>query len=54
MGGRLVIAEVSPEKYTELASAAVLSGTTYTTPVLCNAKIYCRAAKGDLVCVDVK
>jgi outer membrane protein assembly factor BamB len=54
MDGRLVIAEVSPEKYTELASAAVLSGTTYTTPVLCNGKIYCRAAKGDLVCVDVK
>jgi outer membrane protein assembly factor BamB len=51
--GRLVIAEASPEEYKELASAKILTGKCWTTPVLANGRIYARNAAGQLVCVDV-
>ena len=51
--GKLVIAEASPEGYKELASAEILSGKCWTTPVLANGRIYARNAAGQLVCVDV-
>jgi len=51
--GKLVIAEASPEGYKELASAEILTGKCWTTPVLANGRIYARNAAGQLVCVDV-
>lgn len=51
--GKLVIAEASPEGFKELASAEILTGKCWTTPVLANGRIYARNAAGLLVCVDV-
>lgn len=51
--GNLVIAEASPEKYTPIAQASVLTGKCWTVPVLANGRIYVRNAKGDVVCLDV-
>ena len=50
--GTLVIAEASPTAFKPLAQAQVLGGKCWTTPVLSHGKIYCRNARGDLVCVD--
>jgi outer membrane protein assembly factor BamB len=51
--GKLVITEASPAGYKELASAQVLQGKCWTSPVLANGRIYARNAAGDLVCLDV-
>jgi len=51
--GELVIAEASPAAFRPVARAQVLGGKCWTAPVLANGKIYCRNARGDLVCVDV-
>jgi outer membrane protein assembly factor BamB len=51
--GKLVIAEASPAGYKELASAKILTGKCWTTPVLANGRIYARNTAGQLVCVDV-
>lgn len=51
--GELVVADASPEAFKPLARAQVLGGKCWSTPVLSNGRIYCRNAKGDLVCVDV-
>jgi len=54
-GGKLVIADASPEGFRELSSAKILTGKCWTVPVLANGRIYARSsAKGDLVCVDVR
>ncbi len=52
--GELVIADVSTDGFKPLARAQVLGGRCWTQPVLANGHIYCRNAKGDLVCLDVK
>jgi outer membrane protein assembly factor BamB len=52
--GLLVIAEANPTTYKPLARAQVLGVRCWTTPVLSNGRIYCRNAKGDVVCLDVK
>jgi outer membrane protein assembly factor BamB len=51
--GTLIVAEASPAGFKPIAHAQVLGGKCWTTPVLSNGKIYCRNARGDLVCVDV-
>jgi outer membrane protein assembly factor BamB len=51
-GGELRVAAAAPDAYKELGKAKVLSGQCWTTPVLAAGKIYCRSAKGDLVCVS--
>ena len=51
--GTLIIAEASPEGFSELASAKILTGKCWTTPVLANGRIYARNAAGQLVCLDV-
>jgi len=51
--GQLVVAEASLDAFKPLARAQVLGGKCWTAPVLANARIYCRNARGDLVCVDV-
>jgi len=52
--GELVIAEASPKSFQPIARAQVLGGKCWTPPVLSNGRIYCRNARGKLVCVDVK
>jgi outer membrane protein assembly factor BamB len=52
--GELILAEVSPDGFKPIAQAQVLGGRCWTQPVLANGHIYCRNAKGDLVCLDVK
>ena len=52
--GELIIAEPSPTAFKPISRAQVLGGKNWTTPVLSNGRIYCRNAKGDLVCLDVK
>ena len=51
--GQLVVAEPSSEAFKPVARAQVLGGKCWTSPVLANGKIYCRNARGDLVCLDV-
>jgi outer membrane protein assembly factor BamB len=51
--GTLVIALASPEGFTELASAQILTDKCWTMPVLANGRIYARNANGQLVCIDV-
>ena len=50
--GELVIAEATPRAFTPLARAQVLGGRCWSAPVLAGGRIYCRNAKGDLVCLD--
>jgi outer membrane protein assembly factor BamB len=52
--GELIIAEATSESFKPLARAQVLGGKCWISPVLANGRIYCRNAKGDLVCVDVR
>ncbi len=54
-GGDVIITDLSPASYNELARAKTgLGKTCWTMPVLSNGKLYCRNDKGTLVCVDVK
>lgn len=52
--GELIIAEASSDRFKPLARAQVLGGKCWTVPVLANGRIYCRNAKGTLVCLDVR
>jgi outer membrane protein assembly factor BamB len=51
--GELLVAAASPTEFKPLARAQVLGGKCWSVPVLSNGRIYCRNAKGDLVCLDV-
>jgi outer membrane protein assembly factor BamB len=52
--GELFSAPISPTGFTPISRAQVLGGRCWTVPVLANGRIYCRNAKGDLVCLDVR
>lgn len=53
--GELFIAPASPDRFTKLARAQVLSGSmNWTQPALANGFIYCRSHDGELVCLDVR
>jgi outer membrane protein assembly factor BamB len=56
--GLLTVADASPQAYREFSSAQIIEGEKvfgqwWTTPVLCNGRIYCRNGAGILMCVDV-
>jgi len=51
--GQLAVAEATPASFKPLSRAQVLGGLCWSTPVLSRGRIYCRNARGDLVCVDV-
>jgi outer membrane protein assembly factor BamB len=51
--GELMVAEATPAEFKPVSQAQVLGGKCWSVPVLSNGKIYCRNAKGDLVCLDV-
>jgi hypothetical protein len=59
-GGKLCIAEASPEAYRELGSGQILPSRCWAVPVLANGKIYARNSTylrsnpGKLVCVELK
>jgi hypothetical protein len=50
--GELVVAQASPQGFNPISRAQVLGGKCWTVPTLANGRIYCRNAKGDLVCLD--
>ena len=52
--GELVFAEPDSKGFKPLGQAQVLQRKCWSTPVLSNGRVYCRNAKGDVVCVDVK
>jgi outer membrane protein assembly factor BamB len=52
--GELVVGEASPAGFNPISRAQVLGGKCWTVPTLASGRIYCRNAKGDLICLDVK
>jgi len=53
--GKLVVVEATAAGYRELRSARVFEGPkdTFTAPVLAGGRIFCRAYKGEVVCLDL-
>jgi outer membrane protein assembly factor BamB len=51
--GELMVADPTPAGFKPISRVQVLGGKCRTLPVLANGRIYCRNAKGDLVCLDV-
>ncbi|HEX4645001.1 MAG TPA: hypothetical protein VH598_05270 [Verrucomicrobiae bacterium] len=51
--GELFVADASPQAFKPISRAQVLGGKCWTVPVLADGRIYCRNAKGDVVCLDV-
>ena len=51
--GELILAKVTAKSFQELARKRVLEGKCWTPPSLSAARLYCRNAAGDLVCVDL-
>jgi len=52
--GELLTAPATPAGFKSTARHQVLGGRCWTVPVLVDGKVYCRNARGDLVCVKVK
>ncbi|MBM3846548.1 MAG: hypothetical protein FJ405_09725 [Verrucomicrobia bacterium] len=52
--GELLVASASPERAEVLGRAQVLGGKCWTQPALSDGLLYCRNAKGDLVCLDLR
>lgn len=52
--GELLLIRATPEKFTELARAKVMTGTCWTHPVLANGVVYCRSQQGSLVSFRLK
>ena len=51
--GELVLADVSPKAYKELARRPIIGGKCWTPPTFAGGRLYCRNAAGDVVCVDL-
>lgn len=49
--GELITAPASPKSFALAARTQVLGGRCWTVPVLAHGRIYCRNAKGDVVCL---
>lgn len=52
--GELILAAASPAGWAPSASLKVLSEKTWTAPVFCGGRVYCRSIAGTLVCVDCR
>ena len=52
--GELLVAPATPTGFQPSARAQVLGGKCWTVPVLADGRIYCRNARGDMVCVSVR
>ena len=51
--GELVLADVTGKAYKELGRTQALKGKCWTAPALSGGRVYCRNARGDLVCLDI-
>jgi len=51
-GGILHVSNPDPSAYKEISSAKVLGNISWTPPSFAAGRIYCRNARGDLVCID--
>jgi outer membrane protein assembly factor BamB len=51
--GELLVAPAQASEFKPTSRIQVLNGKCWTVPVLSQAKIYCRNAAGELVCLDV-
>jgi outer membrane protein assembly factor BamB len=51
--GQLVLTKATPDKYTELARAQVLSGKCWNNPSVANGLVFCRSTK-EIVCLDLR
>lgn len=49
-GGTLAVAQATPDGYDEISRADLLDGRCWTVPVLLDGRVYCRDARGKLVC----
>jgi len=52
--GKLTFVQPDSKAFKLLGQAQVIDRKCWSTPVLANGRVYCRNAKGDVVCVDVK
>ncbi len=52
--GRLVVAEAAPQSYQPLATAQILEGRCWTSPVLYGGVLLARNAAGNVVCLDLR
>ena len=53
-GGELVVLKVSPDKGEILARVQLMGGKFWSQPTLVNGLLYCRNAKGDVRCFDLR
>ncbi len=52
--GELVIARAQPDRGEILSRAQILGGKCWTQPTLSNGLLYCRNAKGQVLCLDLR
>jgi outer membrane protein assembly factor BamB len=52
--GELIVVHANPERGQVLARSQVLGGKCWTQPTLANGLLYCRNAKGQAVCLDLR
>ncbi len=52
--GELLAAPATPDGFKPTARHQVLGGRCWTVPVLADGRVYCRNARGELLCVKVK
>ena len=52
--GELVIADTSPDKYSEISRMQAVPPRCWTVPVLFGGQVYCRNDVGDLACIDLR
>ncbi len=52
--GELITAPATPDGFKPTARHQVLGGRCWTVPVLADGRVYCRNARGELLCVKVK
>jgi outer membrane protein assembly factor BamB len=48
-----MVADATPAGFKPISRVQILGGKCWTLPVLANGRIYCRNARGDLLCLDV-
>lgn len=52
--GELYILEANPVAYTEISYAPVISRRCWSAPAISGGRIYCRNARGTVVCIDLR
>lgn len=50
--GELVVVRPTPEAFTPTYRLQILNGQCWTSPALCDGRLYARTAEGELVCYD--